>query len=330
MQTGWCGVVDGLWGLDPEEQNYYLELNRNQVERAHSSLTPDPMASRLRFAPDGLHTIARYLQPGQFWDIAANPGIGKTTFLLSAADDFLLAGKKVAILGLEQEDFELRTAFACLRAGVPRWIAIENSWKEQDGGQDMYERVHRQLHAQGQAPLLESLLLLPQRYIDVKVLVQAAKEAAAFGADVLIVDHLNHIRADSYNEFGKIVQLSKKIAEDYGFINLSASQVNREAVKGGHRLTRYMPAQLHHLYGGSVLEQNAVVVLNLYRPVMHPTTPAMGALIQAAMKGEIEATGVLQPNRMGVAVLKHRTRGELEGRRTILTLSDGKLVDTHI
>lgn len=298
-----------------------------QVVRAHDALTPDPSPKRVRFGPDSLHAIARFMVPGQFWVVAGNAGIGKTTFILSTLDDLLLAGKKVAVLGLEQEDYELRTAIACLRARVPRWIAIENSWKEHEHGADMYERVHWQLESQVQSPLREQLLLLPDRYIDGKALVKAAQKAEAFGADVLIVDHINHIRADSFTEFGKIVQLSKKIAEDSGLVNLTAAQVNREAMKGGHRLSRYMPAQLHQLYGGGVIEQNAVVVLNIYRPVMHPTTKAETSLIQAAMKGEIEATSVLQPNRMGVAVLKHRPRGEMEGRRTILTLTDGKLHD---
>lgn len=304
------------------------ELADQQVERALERIAWDPNGiRRFRFRPAGLHAIARYLVPGQLWIIAAATGIGKTTLLLCAADDFVLDGARVAYLGLEMEDHELRTAHACLRARVPRWVAVENSWSEQPGGREMAKSVMEHLFAQRKHPLVDRLLFLPHRYIDAGVLKQAAKEAAAFGADILIVDHLNHISSSSLNDFTHIVQLSKKIAEDHGLVNISAVQMNRDAVRGGHKLTRYQPMQLQHMYGGGVIEHNAVVVLNPYRPIVTGADETTKKLILAATKGDIEPTSVLQKDRMGIAVLKHRPRGELEGHRCVLRLEHGKLYD---
>jgi replicative DNA helicase len=282
---------------------------------------------RFRFRPEGLHQIARFLVPGQFWVVAAGTGIGKTTFLLSVADDFLIQGAKVAYLGLEMEPDELATAFACLRAQVPRWVAVENAWGEVPNGEDKFHRVREHIFAQAVRPLADQLKFLPHRYITPAILHEAAAEAHDWGADILIVDHINHVETEGYNDFAKLVKLSKRIAEEYSLVNISAAQINRDAVRGGHRLTRWQPMQLHHIQGGGVIEQNAVVVLNPYRPLVTGTDETTKRLIKMAMKGDIEDTSVLQKDRMGVAVLKHRPRGDLVGQRTVLRFEHGKLLD---
>lgn len=315
---------------DDEERPEYDHVGQadDRVTRAFGKLTLDPRAARrFRFRPDALHSIARFLVPGQLWIVAAGTGIGKTTFLLSVADDFILGGAKVAYLGLEMEDDELATAFACLRARVPRWVAVENAWSERPDGEAQYQNVLRHLQAQSLDPLVNHLKFLPQRYITPAILVEAAAEAHDWGADILIVDHINHVETEGYADFAKLVKLSKRIAERYDLVNISAAQINRDAVRGGHRLTRWGPMQLHHIQGGGVIEQNAVVVLNPYRPLVTGTDETTQRLIKAAMKGDIEDTAVLQQDRMGVAILKHRPRGDLVGQRTVLRFESGKLTD---
>lgn len=317
----------GFWRLDPEKQNQFLDLNEDQVARAAGSLTLDTSTiRRFRFRPNALHQIARFMVPGQLWVVAAATAIGKTTWGLSTTDDLLIDGARVAYLGLESEDFELRRNFACLRARVPVAVATENSWDEQPSGADMYARVQHQLDAQMVSPLLETLLLLPQREINAKVLLEAAAQAKDFGADVLVVDHANHGEYD-YTSFSKLIRLSKAVAERNDLVNITLAQMSRAATHGGHRLTRYQPMQMQHIQGGGVIEQNAVVVLNLYRPIVTGTDETTKRLVKQAMKGDIEAKYVLQPNRMGITVLKHRVRGELESERCVLKLEHGKLTD---
>lgn len=306
----------------------HIDQALSRVTRARQKLTLDPgKVRRFRFKPNALHSIARFLVPGQLWIVAAGTGIGKTTFLLSVADDFIQAGARVAYLGLEMEDDELSTAFACLRAQVPRWVAVENSWDEQPGGRDMYDRLQNQLQAQWLDPLVHHLKFLPHRYINTKVLWEAAEEAADWGADILVTDHLNHVETDGYAEFAHMIRQSKKVPEKFGMVHLAAAQINRDAVRGGHRLTRWQPMQLHHIQGGGVIEQNAVVVLNPYRPIITGNDETTKRLIKMAMKGDIEDTSVLQRDRMGVATLKHRVRGDLVGERTVLRFERGKLYD---
>lgn len=302
-------------------------LALDQVERAKAQLQLQP-GRRLRFPQPALHGIVRYMLPGQLVVLAAQTGLGKSTFLLSMTDDWVEQGYKVAYLGLEQEDWDLRQQFACLRAGVPRVVAAENSWEEHPEGARWFEAVERELDRQLELPLLDRLLLLPQRYITLDTLNEAAAQAVRFGADVMIVDHIHQIEgAASYREFSRIVQRSKQIAEEGEMVLLAAAQLNRAGLVGGHRLTRYMPAQLQHIQGGGVIEQNAALVLNLWRPVIVPVTKADEALLEAAKHGDIEPRLVLQPNKMGVVTLKHRKLGSLEGRRCVLTLAGDKIID---
>lgn len=313
--------LDALWGA--------RDLAADQVGDALGALSFQPTGPEIRFKPAVLHRIIRPLQKGQFVVVAANTGIGKTPFLIATVDDLVAAGHKVAFLGLEQKPHELRIAHACLRAGVPRAVAIENTWREHPDGKDMFERVRHELEQQKYLPLSDQLLFLPHETVSEQTLTDAAGLAGDWGADVFVVDHINHQEGDgNWAQFRRICQLSKRIAERHGFVNLSAAQITRAAMQGGHRLTRYQPMQLHQIQGGGAIEQNATHVINLYRPIIAARPKSREAeLVKRAMKGEIEARLVLRENRTGVVVLKHRPRGEMEGRRCVLEYRDGRFID---
>jgi replicative DNA helicase len=302
---------------------------REQVARALGQLVYRP-TGRPRFAPRTLHDILRYPSRGQLWVVASSTGIGKTTLLLHTVDELVRQAYKIAVLGLEQEDWELRTAFACLRAGVHRAIAVENSWAEHADGDEMYARVQQALAEQNEPPLVELLKLLPQRYITLDVLEEAVQDAAQWGAKIVVVDHIHHIAAGkrSFAEYTAIVQACKRLAEEHEIVMLVAAQVGRRG-SFGTALQRYMPAQIKDIEGGDVLAQNANVIFGLYRPLIVPATKEDKARLRMAEKGLIQANEVLRPWRMGVNVMKHRSRGELEGKRVVLRLENGKLYDDN-
>jgi replicative DNA helicase len=303
-----------------------IKQTETQIGSALYKLDLHP-PSRPRFEPSALHDLVRFPIPGQLWVVAAPTGIGKTTFLLSTIDGFLEQGVKVAMLGLEQEPDELRIAFACLRAGVPRAVAIENSWSEHERGADWFGRVQDHLLLQGEAPLASTLKLLPQRYINTEVLSEAVAEAMDWGAEILVVDHIHHIQTGgSFNEYKTLVQQCKKLAEDANLVALVAAQVGRRG-SFGHALQRYMPPHLRDIEGGDILSQNANVVIGLYRPLIDPDTDDKRRAIRAAELGRADPSSVLRPWTMGVNVMKHRTRGEQEGKRVMLRLQDGRLLD---
>lgn len=301
---------------------------RDAIEAARERLTLHP-TNRVRFKPRALHDTLRYLSPGQFWVGAAHTGIGKTTFTLSVINDWVEAGIKVCLVPTELEDTEVRRDIACLRAGVDKQVAIENSWDEHPDGLEMLERVDEELYAQGSGVFADNLLILPYRELDENLVLEAAGEAGKFGAKVLVVDHLDHVDYEGRQAFGlagRLAQAMKHGAEEYDLTAFGLKQIHSEAAKGDP-LARYLPPQLHQLQGGYLTGQNAVVVFGLYRPLL----PLSGKEGEATLRGVraklIEPTSLLMRNTMGVVVLKHRPQGRLEGRRCLLHVENGRVTD---
>lgn len=306
----------------------FQDLTRGQVVAAMDNLDFAPERS-LRFAPNNLHRITGYMPRGHLVVVAANTGVGKSTFAYSVIDDFVEAGEKVAFMGLEAQPDETRRLIAAVQTGVPSHVVRENSWREHPEGEEWFKRVLEAVVAQAQEPMMDRLLVLPQRYITPGTLEEAATQAWTWGATVLVIDHMNHSEdGHNYKEFARTVTLAKEVAEGLDIPLIAMAQVNREAMKGGHYLQRYQPVQLHQIQGGAVIEQNASIVLNPYRPVIVPQSKADEDRIKMAMKGKIKAKEVLQPWKTGVACLKHRIRGYLEGDRALLAVTEaGKLID---
>lgn len=300
------------------------------IEAARERLTYRP-AKRVRFIPNGLHNILRYLSPGQFWVGAAHTGIGKTTFTLSVINDWVASGVKVCLVPTELEDAEVRRDLACLEAGVDKQLAIENSWDEHPDGLDMLERVDEALYAQSQPPYSDHLLVLPYKMLDEDVIVDAARAAHDFGAQVFVVDHLDHVDYDQRAAFGlagKMSQAMKHVAEEYEFAALGMKQIHAAAAHGDP-LARFLPPQLDQLQGGYLTAQNAVVVFGIYRPLLPLTGKEGEAILRGIRAKHIEPTTILMQNTMGVAVLKHRPNGKLEGRRALLHLEHGRVTDRN-
>lgn len=281
-----------------------------------------------RYPYTQLHAIAGGLAPGRVTIAAANSGIGKTTFALDLIDHLSVeAGHTVYVLGLEQRPKELRTKWACLRAGVPSAIAFERTWDEQPNGSALRDSVLWEFEAQKAEPLVSRVHFSPVKTVNRVKLKEAAEEAHHIGAEILVVDHIDRLDhgdgTNAFHELRETMRLCTDMADEHALHVLLFSQLNRQA-SHGDRLARYQPPQLHHLFGGSSKEQEADVVLGLYRPLKFP--PDKDA-IAAVRSGQAEPQSVLEPNCTAVVVLKHRLRGEMEGRRAYLRYQHGRLSD---
>jgi len=319
------GAVERLKALEelPAGQGMLI---LDQVGEARNRLSYAP-AALPRFKPDALHDAVRFLGPGQLWIVAAQTGIGKTTFTLSTIADWVSMGIKVCLVPTELEDWEVRRDLACLTADVDKRIAIENTWHEHADGMEMLERVDEALRLQAEPPWSDHLMVLPYRTVTDEVLLDAGKAAQEFGAKLLVVDHLDHIDYDKRQTFalaGKIARAAKATAEEYGLTVLGMKQIHNAAAMGDP-LQRYMAPQLHQLQGGGLTAQNAAVVLGIYRPLVELFGDEGKKRLAAVRAKLLDAREVLMPNTMGVVVLKHRPQGQLEGRRCLLTVRHGRV-----
>lgn len=301
-----------------------------QIAEAECDLFDDAAGDPPRWPYASLHAMLGAMAPGRVTVVGAGTGQGKTTLSLDLVDRLAdePSGRRVYVLGLEQRPKELRTKWACLRAGVPASVAFEKAWWDVDGGLDMRERVADEFRAQKRTRLGERVIFDPASHIDRRALRWAADHARAAGCEVLVIDHIDRVThgpgQNPVHELTQTVELCTELADDYELHLVVFSQLNRDAGKGD-RLAKYQPPQLHHLLGGSAKEREADVVLAVHRPLKFGVTREELAAVRA---GEAEVRAVLEPYTSCVSCLKHRLRGsEAEGRWTYLTLSNGRLAD---
>lgn len=317
---------------------------RPQIVPGPPDEAPDPNPDRevLRQVTEGLedlhHEHARLprwpypeldkvlgpMLPGRVTIVAGNPGNGKTTFALDLMDRLASEDWGLYVLGLEQKPKELRTKWACLRANVDPSIAFEFAWSEYPNGEAMRNAVVAEYLSQAKPPWQQLVHFDPRTKINRNRLIDAANRAAEVGAAILVVDHIDRLDLsgrDPFEELKLMVQLCSELADEQSLHLLVFSQLNRTA-SNVDRLTRYQPPQLHQLFGGSVKEQEADMVLGLFRPFAADVTPEA---MKAVREGRAEPMTILEPNTMGVVLLKHRLRGKYEGKRVNLQLVNGRL-----
>lgn len=300
----------------------------DQVGEARRRLL-EPARQLVRFGPDSLHNICRYLSPGQLWLVMSQSGIGKTTFALSAINDWVEAGVKVCLVPTELEDWEVRRDLACLRVGIRKAIASEGSWDEYPDGERWRHLVDDEIRKQASPPFSDHLMVLPIREISEEALLTSGRQAAEFGAQVLVIDHMDHADFSRKNTFAlaaSLARTAKLVAEENDLAVVGMKQVHSEAAKGDV-LARYLPPELHQMQGGGGNAQNAVVVLGLYRPLKPVDTTEDIKRLKAVRAKVLDVTSVLLPNAMGVVVRKHRPDGSLEGRKCVLTVHNGRVTE---
>lgn len=309
-------------------------VSQAQTTEAIGRLHADP-SLRVRFPYAGVHRLTGAMNPGRVVFLCANTGQGKTTFLLDLFDRWTEDGYRIAYEGTEQEGSELRIKWAALRVGCPSGIAINNDWTDIPNGAEMRDRVHRELEIIDRE-YADSVYFSEERFVTLAKIERACERAADMGRHALIIDHIDRIdvgESDSeYRGTKKLVRRLTELARDCGLLLLVASQLNREARKGD-RISAYYPPQLHHMRGGGSKEEEASIVLGLWRPIRNAHAnegpKEFAALLKQARAGTLSPKDVLENGTMGVVLLKHRTvpNGVTEGDRAKLVLTNGRLTD---
>lgn len=328
-------LTNGAPARDYDAENRELDVaitSARQTFRAVENLYADPKDA-IEFPYAGVHRFVGRVAPGRLVFVMANTGQGKTTFMLDAFDRWAEAGYRMDFLGTEQEPDELRTKWSCLRVGVPPGIAVNREWNEVSNGEAMRERVVEDLAKLDDAYGME-VLFAPDKFINLEKVESAAQTAYERGSKILIIDHIDRVEtgaSDSeYMALKRLIRRLKELARDCRLVMVAASQLNRKG-REGDRLAAYRPPQLQHMQGGGMKEHEADLVLGLWRPIRQKGSlegvKEYRNLIAAVREGAAPPSTILEPDTMAVVLLKHRTRGAMEGERCKLRLHHGRLSD---
>jgi replicative DNA helicase len=204
------------------------------------------------------------LQPSDFVIIAGRPSMGKTAFALNIAQHVGVALRgRVLVLSLEMSAPQLVQRMLCSEAKVDAQAVRTGRLSASDW--------HRLTAAAGR--LSEAAI-----YIDdsaglsvLEARAKARRMKAEHGLDLVVIDYLQLMRGRSatesrQQEISEISRSLKALAKELTIPVVALSQLSR-AVES--RATRDFRPQLSDLRESGALEQDADLILFLYRPAVY-------------------------------------------------------------
>ncbi len=245
------------------------------------------VGSGLRGVETGFHDLDHLLsgmQKNNLIILAARPGQGKTAFMLNIAQNIAVKDKKsVGIFSLEMSKEELVDRLLVGQADVDAWRLKTGKLSEEDFG-----KISDAMGQLADAPIFiddtPGLNLVEMRS-------KARRLQMEHNLSLLVVDYLQLIDPgkkydNRVQEVAMISQALKNLARELGIPVLSASQLSR-AVE--HRGGDKRP-QLADLRESGTIEQDADVVMFIYRPEVEVVTPMIPVKVLVA-KHRNGATG---------------------------------------
>ncbi len=231
-----------------------------------------------------LDNLLSGMQKNNLIILAARPGQGKTAFMLNIAQNVAVRDKKaVGIFSLEMSKEELVDRMLVGQADVDAWRLKTGKLSEED-----FSKISDAMGQLAEAPI----------YIDdtpginlVEMRSKARRLQMEHDLSLLVVDYLQLIDPgkkydNRVQEVAMISSALKNLARELGIPVLSASQLSR-AVE--HRTGDKRP-QLADLRESGTIEQDADVVMFIYRPEVEVVTPMIPVKVLVA-KHRNGATG---------------------------------------
>ncbi len=208
-----------------------------------------------------LDSVTQGLQPGELVILAARPSVGKTSFALNIARNAaVLAQRSVAVFSLEMSKQALVQRLICSEAKVDAYLVSTGQ-----ADTHAFQRIADAMDRLSQANIwIDDTPALPIAELRAR----ARRMKAQQHIDMVVVDYLQLMRGGRQEsrvaEVSDISSGLKSIAKELQVPVLALSQLSRESERRENR-----KPQLSDLRDSGSIEQDADVVLFLYRPGMH-------------------------------------------------------------
>lgn len=217
--------------------------------------------------PTGFSVLDQMTSGLQYSDLiilAARPGAGKTSFALSLASNAALTYKqRVAMFSLEMSKEQLGDRLLALEGDIDLQ-RMRTGWVEEDE----WDRVVRASDRIAEASIWidDTAGITPTEMYS-----KARRLQAERGVDLIIVDYLQLMQASAgkkyENRVAEVSEISrslKKLARDLNVPVLALSQLSRSVESRQSKVP-----QLSDLRDSGAIEQDADIVLFIYRDVMY-------------------------------------------------------------
>jgi len=194
--------------------------------------------------------------PGEFWLLAARPGVGKSTLLRQFAKSFAISGKILYVSAEEGKDYLTHRFVSTSKALNPMRL------REGNFSGDEWTEIQ-----DGIAVLSQSNIYL---YVDKNITTSAISAQVSrlkdrFGLDAVAVDYVQKLQdkygTKAYERASYISGALLDIARENNVVVVAACQLNRELEKE----KKDRRPKLHELRDSGALEQDCSCALLLYR-----------------------------------------------------------------
>jgi hypothetical protein len=242
------------------------------------------------------------------------------------------------VMPLELQPWRFRTYLACMALSIHPGDALSGQLRSLPNGEAQRSALKAEMYAQAKPPYVEYVMVDEQRSITMTGLEVGLQKAKTFGADIVIVDHIDHVEPNggaSKNGYADATAVNHgllRMVQDNGMLVICTSQLNNALVSGGQdRLSRYQPPREHHVLMGGKKREVATGMIGLFRPQRGPkpgeSPDEFKAALHAARVGSAEPHTMLEPHVMGVNAMKLRNYGQREGQRVHLGFETGRVTD---
>jgi len=318
-----------LMGEEQEGEPKLLADKRDQFAKALDRMHMDTSGFPTMRWPD-LEEITGPMLPGQLWVVLARPENGKTTFCLNNGLKWVMQqpAHGFAYFGTEEGPDSQQLRFAAILTGNPPSEVVAGNYAA-IGGAIAEREIEKALIEINRGRYADLVFFAEETRPSLKDVRRAADDAVRLGLPILVLDHFHRMAVpETSNHVATLtetVRQIKQLAVTTGLVILMAAQARR--VDG---LARFMPPNPESGKGTGGLEEEADVMLGLFRPIGRKNDvgefkPLTKAEIGAFERGELNQADVLQPHTMGVKVLKHRRNGDYSGRVVKLHCERGLL-----
>lgn len=304
-------LVEDEVGDEPQ----LMAQKRGQLLRVLDRMDLDTTGAPTLAWPD-LASVTGPMLPGQLWVVLARPENGKTTFCMNVGRKWVESPAPVgfAYFGTEEGPESQQLRFAAMLSNNPPAEVVAGEWHK-IGGEEAKREVHAALYEINKGKYKDLVFFAEETRPSLRDVTRAAHDATRLGLPVLQLDHFHRMAVpetpNQASTLAETVRRIKQLAVDTGLVILMAAQAKRTEGTIG----RFLPPNPESGMGTSALEQEADVMLGLFRPLAKPDGKPLGKPdLLAFERGELDQADVIQPHTMGVKVLKHRRNADYSGR----------------
>lgn len=278
---------------------------------------------------------------GRLYVVIARPQNGKTTFVMSwldrhfdriqrARDDartdpdseFYQLPRKVQLFLTERPPHITVAAWAALRSDLDADAVINGEWENMPpGARQRFEAETERIDQWAQDGYLSF------EDITRPTPSELHKRIQEYDPDIVVFDHMQRVKAEArqskYEAIGEGAHVLQNAAVKDGRIVLAMSQITRTGEKV---FGKYRPPSDEEAKGAGEIEEDADIVLGLFRPLKKMTA----AEERSIRHGEMDLEPYKVYGMMGVNVPKHRWKSNAVDQLMFLKVANGRIQDREL